>query len=62
MNIRAVKCISEDGKEYTGSNSYVRAVQNDLNEIKKSDSYVASIITGLENSDNRHLINMPEMS
>lgn len=54
------KVYTADGKEYAGNDSYVRAVQGDLNAIKKTDSYVASVITSLENSDNRHLINMPE--
>jgi len=48
-----------DGKVYKGNDSYVKAVQNDLNEIKKSDSYVASKITDLEKSKESHYINMP---
>ena len=47
---------TDDGKKYTGNNSYVNTVKNDLNQLKKDNSEVASVITSLENSIKEHFI------
>lgn len=47
---------NSDGTVYKGTDTYVKQVQGDLNQLKKDDSKVAGMITSLENSSNEHII------
>src|SRR5205807_907739 len=55
------KVYTKDGKEYTGSNSYVLKVQNGLNTLAKGDSELNRRIEVLSTSKQVHKIEMTDL-
>ena len=52
------KLYDEKGNEYTGDNNYAKKVLNDLNQLKKDDSFVKWKIDSLEKSTHKNTITM----
>jgi RHS repeat-associated protein len=52
------KLYSENGKAYTGNNSYILKVASQLSEIKAMDKDVNNMVSGLETSKLNHTITL----
>jgi RHS repeat-associated protein len=60
VQYRNGKLLNADGSEYKGTNAYALAVKNDLNTIRKTDTWTFGEINTLDKSSQIHTIQMTD--